>query len=188
MANLLPSSRLLPVTVVGLATVLSLKAYAVIATAPSAAAMRSGAGQVLVAAGTTASAGVIPQAHATSAQPADEGGKRPEAAPPPAAPAVPPATPASLAAPPPPPPLVPVPLSSATAGLPPDASPFRRSQMEERERQVTQREAATAAAEKRIADRVTELMALQERLQALESGLNSGTRRIGPGWSSSTRA
>ena len=47
----------------------------------------------------------------------------------------------------------------------------QRSQLEERERQVAQREAALVVANQRLTERISELMALQTRLQALESDL-----------------
>jgi flagellar motility protein MotE (MotC chaperone) len=44
---------------------------------------------------------------------------------------------------------------------------LHRSQIEERERQLSEREAAVAAAEKQLTDRVAQLLAIQSRLQAL---------------------
>lgn len=58
-------------------------------------------------------------------------------------------------------------LSLAT----PDALKVRRSQIEEREQKLVEREAMIAAADKRLSERVGELTALQSRLQALEGGL-----------------
>ncbi len=54
---------------------------------------------------------------------------------------------------------------------PPDALKVRRSQIEERERKLVEREAVMAAADKRLSERVGELTALQTRLETLESGL-----------------
>ena len=48
---------------------------------------------------------------------------------------------------------------------------MRRSQIEERERAVVEREAVATAAERRLSERVAELTALQARLQGLEAGL-----------------
>lgn len=63
-----------------------------------------------------------------------------------------------------------VPLIDAPV-TPPDALKVRRSQIEERERKLVEREAVMAAADKRLSERVGELTALQTRLEALESGL-----------------
>ena len=63
----------------------------------------------------------------------------------------------------------PLPVSAATVASSDVLQPHR-SQIEDRERQVTQREAALNAADKRLSERVTELVALQSRLQALEAG------------------
>jgi flagellar motility protein MotE (MotC chaperone) len=78
--------------------------------------------------------------------------------------------------------LVPASVATPAAAVPagrggddpvagPDILKARRSQIEERERALVQREAVAAAAEKQLGDRVAELTALQSRLQALESGL-----------------
>ena len=77
-----------------------------------------------------------------------------------------PAEVARLAAP--PRPEVP-PAEAANAAL--DALKLRRSQIEERERQLIQREATVTAADKQLAERVVELLALQAKLQALENSL-----------------
>jgi flagellar motility protein MotE (MotC chaperone) len=49
---------------------------------------------------------------------------------------------------------------------------LHRSQIEQRELQLTQREAAVAAVDKRLADRITELLAVQSHLQAVVSDYN----------------
>jgi flagellar motility protein MotE (MotC chaperone) len=46
---------------------------------------------------------------------------------------------------------------------------LRRSQIEEREKRLTEREASVAAADKHLTDRVGELLAIQSRLEALEN-------------------
>lgn len=53
----------------------------------------------------------------------------------------------------------------------PDALKVRRSQIEERERALVEREALAEASERRLSDRVGELTVLQAKLQALETGL-----------------
>lgn len=52
-----------------------------------------------------------------------------------------------------------------------DPARLRRSQLEERERELTQRETASAATEKRLSDRVAELSGIETRLQALQASL-----------------
>ncbi len=72
-------------------------------------------------------------------------------------------------------PLLVQPPESVQATNPPVATPdtlkVRRSQVEEREQKLVEREATIAAADKHLSERVGELTALQARLQALESGL-----------------
>ena len=75
-------------------------------------------------------------------------------------------------------PIQPLPLQSpeaVQATNPPvatsDALKVRRSQIEEREHKLVEREATITAADKHLSERVGELTALQARLQALESGL-----------------
>jgi flagellar motility protein MotE (MotC chaperone) len=61
---------------------------------------------------------------------------------------------------------------AAVGGATPDDTlKLRRNEIEERERQLSEREAAVAATGKRLADRVAELGALQSRLQPLAEGL-----------------
>lgn len=194
---MLPSSKLLPVTIVVIVASLSMRAYAVATTAPSLAALRSGATQMLAAASATASNGVIAQAQATE-RVAEKVAEK--ALPKPAAAAAQPASlprsnrpsPASVSAPsmpgtpPTPAPVIPVAQEvpatgdvataspaapAATAPSPSDMAALGRSPAEERESQAVAREAAMAAAEKRLSERVAELVAVQQRLQGLENSL-----------------
>ena len=75
-------------------------------------------------------------------------------------------------------PIQPLPLQSLEAAqatnapvATPDTLKVRKSQIEEREQKLVEREATIAAADKHLSERVAELTALQARLQALESGL-----------------
>jgi flagellar motility protein MotE (MotC chaperone) len=153
-----PSSRLLPLTIAAIVAVIAVKSTALVRFAPTMSALRSGAAQALLAAGDTATTSVIGRANAAVAD-------APPAAPPrppargeqPAAAATSPATPPGLAA--------------EAAAAPSDPLKLRRSQLEERERQVIQRETLLSATDKRLGDRIAELVALQARLQALDSGL-----------------
>jgi flagellar motility protein MotE (MotC chaperone) len=193
---MLPSSKLLPITIAGIAAVLSMRAYAVATTVPSPAAFRSGAAQMLAAASATASTSVIGQAQAAEkgaakpatgavqpASPRRSDGPSPVSAPAPTVPGMSPA------------PMRPVvqevpatngvatsdvakgdgatasPAAPAAAANASDLAVLGRSPAEERESQIAVREAMIAAAEKRLSERLAELVAVQQRLQGLESGL-----------------
>ncbi len=198
---MLPSSKLLPLTIAGVTAVLSLRTYSFATTVPSPAALRGGATQILAAASATASTGVIAKAQATE-RVAGKAGQRPAAGTvqPPSLPQSDRPGPASAPAPSvpgmPPAPVAPVvhdvPATSdvatgdvatgdtvmASPAAPVPATPDRadlaalgRSPTEERESQIAAREAMIAAAEKRLSERVAELVAVQKRLQGIESGL-----------------
>lgn len=188
---MLPSSKLLPTTIFGIAAVLSMRAYAVATTVPSLTALRSSATQILAAASATASNSVIAQSQAAEkfAEKADAkpaaGPVQPASLPRPARP-----TPASVSASSmpgmPPAPVIPViqevpatgdvatassAAPAAMAPSPSDLAALGRSPAEEHESQTAAREAIMAAAEKRLSERMIELVAVQQRLQAIESGL-----------------
>ena len=219
---MLPSSKLLPLTIAAIAAVLSLRAYSFATTIPSSAALRGSAAQILAAASATASTGVIAQAQATE-RVAGKTGEKPPAraaqhaplprsdspssasltlasAPYPSAPGMPPALVAPIAPVTPVTPTAPVAQDTpatdgvATGGVatgdvatgeavaspaapaaaapdPSNLAALGRSPAEERESQIAAREAMIAAAEKRLGDRVAELVAVQQRLQGIESGL-----------------
>jgi flagellar motility protein MotE (MotC chaperone) len=192
---MLPSSKLLPVTIVGIAAVLSLRAYAFVTTVPSLAALQSGTAQMLAAASAIASNGVIAQAQAAekgAEKLAERAGPKPAAAA--AQPVSPtrsnrpsPASAAALSM----PGTLPAPVAlvvqeapatgdvataspaapAAPAPSPSDLAALGRSPAEERESQTAAREAIMAAAEKRLSERVAELVVVQQRLQGIESGL-----------------
>lgn len=190
---MLPSSKLLPVTIVVIVASLSMRAYAVATTAPNLAALRSGATQMLAAASATASNSVIAQAQAAE-KIAERAGAKP--APGAVQPASPPrsnrpspasAPSPSMAGPPPAPAAakldaqeIPATSDVATASpaapaamapSPSDMAALGRSPADERESQTAAREATIAAAEKRLSERVIELVAVQQRLQGLENSL-----------------
>lgn len=191
---MLPSSKLLPVTILVIAASLSMRAYAVATTVPSLAALRSSATQILAAASATASNSVIAQARAAE-KVAEKAGAKP--APGAVQPAVQPAAltrpnrPSPASAPSPsmagPAPAVkpdaqdvPTTGDVATASpaapvamvpSPSDLAALGRSPADERESQIAAREATIAAAEKRLSERVIELVAVQQRLQGLENSL-----------------
>lgn len=166
MRAMLPSSKLLPVTMAAIAAVMLLKSVSLVTAAPSLQALRSGLAEMATAAEATVSVGVIGQARAAAPEPSHSNLPPPAAAPASAAPVV-----AGAMAPPRPS------LAEAPGAVAPgddtlaDASQPRRSQAEEREHQLTQREMVAAVAEKRLVERVAELVALQTRLEALQSGL-----------------
>lgn len=152
MRAMLPSSKLLPVTMAAIAAVMLLKSVSLVTAAPSLQALQSGLAEMATAAEATVSVGVIGQARAAAPEPSHSN------LPPPAAAA------ASAA------PVAPGAMAPGADTLA-DAPPPRRSQAEEREHQLTQREMVAAVAEKRLVERVAELVALQTRLEALQSGL-----------------
>ena len=203
---MLPSSKLLPLTIAAIAAVLMLRTYSFATTIPSSAALRGSATRILAAANATASTGVIGQAQAAEKVTGKAGDK-------PAAAAVQHAqltrsdSPSPALASPHPSPSLPsapaktiVPETSATGDVttsdlaagdkaagdkiaaspaspapvapdPLDLAALGRSPAEERESQVAAREAMIAAAEKRLGERLAELVAVQQRLQGIESGL-----------------
>jgi flagellar motility protein MotE (MotC chaperone) len=63
------------------------------------------------------------------------------------------------------------PAAPAAAANASDLAALGRSPAEERESQIAAREAMIAAAEKRLSERLAELVVVQQRLQGLESGL-----------------
>ena len=191
---MLPSSKLLPVTILVIAVSLSMRAYAVATTVPNLAALRSSATQLLAAASATASNSVIAQARAAEkiaeragAKPAP-GAVQPVTLPQPNRPSPASAPSPSMAGPAPPAPAVAkldaqdVPTTgdvataspaapAAMAPSPSDLAALGRSPADERESQTAAREATIAAAEKRLSERVIELVAVQQRLQGLENSL-----------------
>lgn len=191
---MLPSSKLLPVTILVIAASLSMRAYAVATTVPNLAALRSSATQILAAASATASNSIIAQAQAAEknveragAKPAS-GAVQPAALPRPNRPSPATAPSPSMAGPAPAVPAVAklntqdVPTTgdvataspeapSAMAPSPSDLAALGRNPADERESQTAAREATIAAAEKRLSERVIELVAVQQRLQGLENSL-----------------
>lgn len=148
MKAILPTRRLLPMTIAGLGVVLTLKCVAVIVAAPGIEPLRTEFARVAALTANTVDMSVIATAQAANheAQPA-EGAK---AAPPVTNEARPSARPA------------PAPLN---------VSNTRRSEIDTRERALAQREITLAVAEKRLNDRIEELVSLQTRLKALDAGL-----------------
>lgn len=204
---MLPSSKLLPLTIVGVVGVLSIKAYAVASTLPSRTALKPGLERAVAVAGVTASSSVITRANAApgAAAPNRVTAENSEGAVPASgasrsvrsvgaqAGATLPSQPAGSAeramrtvSLPDPPPLAAAAVSGATpvpAGVPQlaaaatstasasDLAALGRGKTEDRERHLVEREATMAAAEKRLNERLSELVGLQQRLQELESGL-----------------
>ena len=181
---LLPSSKLLPATIAAVAIVLGMKVVALATSAPRLDALQAETERALTAAGTTAAIGVIAQARAAGLEAPRSDAPRPglpqrsPAGAPPTAPAAPVAAPvvapvsvpAEVAR----PAALPRPEAAPaaeTGGAALDALKLRRSQIEERERQLVQREATVTAADKQLAERVVELLALQAKLQTLENNL-----------------
>jgi flagellar motility protein MotE (MotC chaperone) len=170
MAPMLPSSRLLPATIVATSVVLAIKVVGLVAHAPSPSTAWGKTRQAVM------TASVIPDAHAAGPdgpglvppQPAAAGAAPPPAADPAQAssplPAAMPQAPIAAA------PRADVQHADAqladTGGAAADIT-LHRSQIEARELRLTQREAAVAAAEKALADRAGELLAMQSHLQAL---------------------
>jgi flagellar motility protein MotE (MotC chaperone) len=157
MGQTLPSSRLLPATIVAISAVLAIKVTALVVYAPAPRTVWAKTRQAVM------TASVIPDAHAA-------GPDGPMTSPPQPAPSVeppPPADPAKSVSP--PPAAIPHADADARVGASATAAEItlHRSQIEAREQRLSQREAAVAAAEKRLADRVAELLAIQSHLQAL---------------------
>lgn len=192
---MLPSSKLLPLTIAGIAGILSIKAYALATTVPSRAAVQDGIERMTAVA--SAASGFISQAHASSGStPAANQTAAPASRTPAEAVSAPPSPPVparsgGLGTAGPPTPPAPPAGAAATAAIPPTTgageqsppaaasmtgsaselpAPYR-DRTEERERQLAQREATMAAAEKRLNERLAELVSLQQRMQGLESAL-----------------
>jgi flagellar motility protein MotE (MotC chaperone) len=179
MATIPPSRKLLPATIAALAIMLAMKSAILARSAPGMDAMRAGVSTALAAA-----ADMIPRAQAAAPEATPRDVARRGAAPATDRPsdaraaALPPASPPAAVAPAVvQPPAVqsaaiqPGAIQPGTLDAPSDVITQLPSQIEERERQVSQREAAVGAADKRLAERVAELVALQSRLQGLESAL-----------------
>jgi flagellar motility protein MotE (MotC chaperone) len=181
MSAMLPPGKLLPATIVATAVALGIKALTLITLAPSPEALWAGATQALELVRT---ASVIGLARAAPIQAAPiQAAPIKTAAIPATGPGIPqssvPQAPSSAIA----APTVPA------ASLPPASAPptvpqlgattgggdvtqeikLRRSQMEEREQRLTDREAELAATDKHLADRVAELITIQTRLETLEN-------------------
>jgi flagellar motility protein MotE (MotC chaperone) len=189
MSSLLPPSKLLPATIIATAVALGFKTTALVTMAPSLNALWAGTSQALDVAST---ASVISLAQAASPQPAAasipqvSSPEVPQAAaptvrvapvppPPQSAPPTPAAAPPVAVTPASPPPAEAQSAPLAPAAAASDATQevnLRRSQIEERERKLTEREAAVAAADKQLGERVSELVAIQARLEALEKERN----------------
>lgn len=180
MAPMLPSSRLLPATIVATSVVLAIKVAGLVVYAPTPSSVWGKTRQAVM------TASVIPDAHA--AGPDGPGLVPPQPA---AAGTAPPLVTDSAQPSSPPPATMPqAPIANApradvqradaalanapvadaphadTGGAAADFT-LHRSQIEERELRLTQREAAVTAAEKALADRAGELLAMQSHLQAL---------------------
>ena len=162
MGALFLSSRALPATVAVAGLVLGLKLAAIVVAVPALANLGSGSVRSTASAtGTGGSAVQVPRVAPVRGLPELRA----------------PATPGPvLAAAPAPAPLPAAqprsPLPAADPPLPtPDALKVRRSQTDEREQKLAEREAMMVAADKRLVERIGELTTLQARLQALEAGL-----------------
>ena len=181
MRAMLPPNKLLASTIVATSIALAIKTVTLINTAPTLHALMAGTTEALEVAST---ARVISQASAAqspSAAPEASPASLPHASVPAPAPAP---VPASL-------PSVPAPTPASLPGGPvqstatpqPEAKQaranaaddgnqeitLRQSPTDEREKRLSEREAAIAAVDKHLADRVTELLAIQSRLEALEN-------------------
>jgi flagellar motility protein MotE (MotC chaperone) len=157
MGPMLPSSRLLPATIVAISVVLATRVAALVVDAPAPSTVWAKTRQAVM------TASVIPDARAA-------GPDRPVTSPPQPTPgSVAPSSPADPAKPVSPPQAAILPASHEDGGTSPGAAEItlHRSQIQAREQRLSQREAAVAAAEKRLADRVAELLAIQSHLQAL---------------------
>jgi flagellar motility protein MotE (MotC chaperone) len=167
---MLPSRRLLPLTSAAIATVLGLHAVTLVSSLNAVRDLPGDSAQVLRAFRATASASVLSEARAASvdtpAPAADSQGKplvdnAPQAKmatdPPPASPSAPPAAPAAAAS----------DESQDLAVLKPHETDTDAGAA------MAQREAAVAAAQARLSDRVNQLEALQTKLQALEGDLKA---------------
>jgi flagellar motility protein MotE (MotC chaperone) len=160
MALRVPSPRLLPLTIVAMAALLAVKSVDVVRAAVPSAGTASGATSMVAAAqAATPPPGPAPTASSTPAPPTTR--------PPPTVvdPAAKPAEPVAVG--PPAPPAEP-PVSDSERALLLDLR-HRRDELDARQAGLDQRDAVVAAAETRLDARVTELKALQERLEQLEA-------------------
>jgi flagellar motility protein MotE (MotC chaperone) len=160
---MLPPSKLLPATIGATSVMLAIKVVSLVVYAPTLGAVLSGTSPAVMA------ASVIPAAHAAGSETSEASQPQRASGAVGAAQSAEPAKPSSA-------PPAGVQTAAQTAVQPDqhvDADGARvkislhRSQIEEREQQVTQREAAVAAAEKLLTVRVAELQALQSHLQTL---------------------
>jgi flagellar motility protein MotE (MotC chaperone) len=161
MSAMLPPSRLVAATIVATAVALAIKTVTLVTFAPSLSTLWAGTTQALEVASTTS---VISQARAAQMPTTPE--LTPPSSIPHASSPTNPATGLSAASSQPAPEVRQLPApdtSDATQEV-----KLRRSQIEEREQRLTEREAALAATDKHLADRVTELLAIQSRLEGLE--------------------
>jgi flagellar motility protein MotE (MotC chaperone) len=161
MSAMLPPSRLLAATIVVTAVALGIKIVTLVTLAPSLSALWAGTTQALEVA---SAARVIGQAQAAAPE------LPPSSIPHASSPAN-PATglPATTLQPAPPPPAE---VQQVPATATSDATQevkLHRSQIEEREQRLTEREAALAATDKHLADRVSELLGIQSHLESLEN-------------------
>jgi flagellar motility protein MotE (MotC chaperone) len=169
MRAMLSPSKLLPATILATAVALGIKAVMLVALAPSPDALWAGTIQALQLAG---NARMIGEARAAQTQ--ATGNRSPLDMPQagnvaPELPSVPQPQPVPQAVTQPVPQPVP---QQAPAGVSTDnaqAIELGRSQIDERERLLTEREATVAAADKHLTDRVAELLIIQTHLELLES-------------------
>jgi flagellar motility protein MotE (MotC chaperone) len=159
----LPPSKLLPATIGATSVMLAIKVVSLVVYAPTLGAVLSGTSQAVMA------ASVIPAAHAAGSETSEASQPQRASGAVGAAQSAEPAKPSSA-----PPAGVQTAAQTAVqldqhadAGGAAMKISLHRSQIEEREQQVTQREAAVAAAEKLLTVRVAELQALQSHLQTL---------------------
>jgi flagellar motility protein MotE (MotC chaperone) len=182
---MLPSSRLLPATIAATSVVLGLKVLALVVHAPAAGTVWTKTRQAVLTASVIPDARAAgPDAPAASPPQPVAGNAEPPPAADPAKPLLPPPATMQQAAhfdapgvdaPRVDAPHVDMPRVDVSRVDAPGVSAeavasditLHRSQIEERERRLSQREAAVAAAEKQLADRVAQLLAIQSHLQAL---------------------
>lgn len=158
MGAIFTSSRALPATVAAASLVLGLKLAAIVTAVPAFATL--GSGSVRIIASAVKAGG--PALHGPLAGPLQE---KPDFPAPIAPMPILAAAPGPVAEP------RPFPLPADPLLATPDALKVRRSQTDEREQKLAEREAMMVAADKRLVERIGELTALQARLQALEAGL-----------------
>jgi flagellar motility protein MotE (MotC chaperone) len=171
MSGLLPPSRLLAATIVVTAVALAIKTVTLVTFAPSLSVLWAGTTHALEIASATR---VIRQAQAAQTPAAPIQAAAPElptsAIPHASSPDTPPPSLPATSAQPAPPPLAEVQPGPTTAtGDTTQEVKLRRSQIDEREQRLTEREAALAATDKHLTDRVAELLVIQARLEGLEN-------------------